>query len=206
MGCILSYHPTLLSCSAIPTFMFVDDIFLQQVHTWIEVAYACGKTYANCCEVWKCSVSLSPKQLASVYGYLSLHCWSLASHSSSVSESRLCLALSLHHTSFSVLPISHPARAMCTNDRQMFICVCPGKYNARRRSTYTLYMHSAEKDVMALVVQCKAQRCHEISFWWLIKMEKFSEWVTASVETTCRNDKLLPGTDTSIYPSFYTKF
>ena len=121
MGCILSYHPTLLSCSAIPTFMFVDDIFLQQVHTWIEVAYACGKTYANCCEVWKCSVSLSPKQLASVYGYLSLHCWSLASHSSSVSESRLCLALSLHHTSFSVLPISHPARAMCTNVHSLWV-------------------------------------------------------------------------------------
>ena len=26
-GCILSYHLTLLSCSAIPTFMFVNDIF-----------------------------------------------------------------------------------------------------------------------------------------------------------------------------------
>lgn len=43
---------------------------------------------------------------------------------------------------------SHVTPATQAAARQMFICVCPGNTNARRRGTYTLYMHSAEKDVM----------------------------------------------------------
>lgn len=43
---------------------------------------------------------------------------------------------------------SHVTPATQATAKQMFICVCPGNNNARRRGTYTLYMHSAEKDVM----------------------------------------------------------
>jgi len=49
---------------------------------------------------------------------------------------------------FSLANYSHATPATQAAARQMFICVCPGNNNARRRSTYMLYVHSAEKDVM----------------------------------------------------------
>ena len=49
---------------------------------------------------------------------------------------------------FSLANYSHVTPATQAASRQMFICVRPVNNNARRRSTSTLYMHSAEKDVM----------------------------------------------------------
>jgi len=46
---------------------------------------------------------------------------------------------------FSLANYSHVTSATQATAKQMFICVCPGN---NRRGTYTLYMHSAEKDVM----------------------------------------------------------
>jgi len=81
--------------------------------SWVQVMIICdanAQAYAKCEDI--CQLLYSVKVfsefeskaacLCLLWLSLSLHCRSLASHSSSVSASHLCLALSLHHTSFSL--------------------------------------------------------------------------------------------------------